>query len=103
MTDRIRDDDAPWGKTRLQMAAEAKRKLRDRERERRAANLEQLRARRGQDAGDMSVFVPIAAIRDQEDEWHRRIRRADDTRNFTSRALGDPLPGRSALDLRRTQ
>jgi hypothetical protein len=50
-----------------------------------------------------TIFVPMLRISDvRDDAWHTRIDTTQpDTRDKLGRMMGDPLPGRSARDLRR--
>ena len=99
MSERLRDDDAPWGKTRAQFAFEHAQQARERSRRRREAFRRQMQA--GGSGTFERIFVPIGAAGAYDDDWHLPVERRDDTRNLTGKLLGDPVPGRSALDLRR--
>lgn len=59
-----------------------------------------LRKHRSVDPADR-IFVPVAPVRVRP--AHHRTVVGPDTRDLTGRIMGDPLPGRSALDLRSTQ
>lgn len=100
MSERLKDDDALWGKTRMQHAFEHVKRRREAERRRRQSFRAGLTARRNANA---VIFVPMERISAAgDDEWHLRIRRGlKDTRDLTGRLMGDPRPGRSALDIRR--
>lgn len=100
MTERLPDTDTDWGCSRAEYAQREAARRRQLARTRLQKALAAMRERRASDP-DSTVFVPIGRISvSRNDDWHLRIQRRQDTRNATARMLGDPAPGRSALDLR---
>lgn len=94
------DRNDAWGKSALQHAQDEKMKRRAVAKKLRERHRELMHAHRAGETAD-KLFVPVAAVRALDDNWHLRIKRkADDTRNLTSRWQGDPRPGQSALDRR---
>lgn len=89
--DILRDDPAEWGLASPYEHIMAMR------RQARAV----LRARR---AATRAVFAgtarrPILKRLPDDDEWHLRIQYLPDTRTPIAKKIGDPRPGRSALEL----
>ncbi|QND60367.1 hypothetical protein [Mesorhizobium huakuii] len=95
MSTRHADSDVLWGKTRSEYAFEHVRRRREAERRRRQSFRAAMLAR---PAAHIAILVPLRRATD--DEWHLRIRRGRDMRDLTGRLMGDPVTGRSALDMR---
>lgn len=47
------------------------------------------------------VMTEFSCVKEQAERLMEKV--PDDTRDFTARLMGDPLPGRSALDRRASQ